>query len=323
MTDFAPCPLCESDSLFDMTGTDLMFGGDEEFEYRRCRSCSAVFQHPMPPLEKIATFYKDGYAPHVGKPKSRIGDCERAVLRLRYGYTELTSSVWARLIAPLLACIRYRDSISANHGGRAVDVGCGRGGLVAKLSEMGWQSEGVEFDAGAVAVARQAELEVFHGELSEAGFPDDTFDLVTTQHVIEHLADPNAFMQEVRRVLKPGGCFYAKTPNARALGRKWYGRFWFHNDVPRHLVLFTKASLSDLARRHSFEAISIHDFAGPKAVLNSHDWRVGLSGKPSRHRWGRRILGKIFALCARALGKGDVLLLRCRLHSNKRLSGVQ
>lgn len=309
----AQCPLCTGGSIHEMNGTDLMFGGEREYEYRKCVNCSASFQFPTPSLQEIAGFYRDGYGPHKSRTARKLGACHRAVLKTKYGYGDLDVPAWGMFLAPLLSLFRYRDSISAVPNGHAVDVGCGRGGLVSRLTELGWNAQGVEFDEGAAAVAQESGLSVFCGELSDAAFQENTFDLVTTQHVIEHLADPNAFLAEVARILKPGGTFYAKTPNALAFGRPSFGKFWFPNDVPRHLVLFSEQSLKELATRHGMDDVVVQNFAGPKAFLNSWDWRVSHKGKPSRHRPARRILGKLCALMARILGKGDELLLRCRL----------
>jgi SAM-dependent methyltransferase len=44
-------------------------------------------------------------------------------------------------------------------------------------------------------------------------FPDQTFDVVFADNVMEHVEDPRAVLREVYRVLKPGGVFLAKTPN--------------------------------------------------------------------------------------------------------------
>lgn len=59
----------------------------------------------------------------------------------------------------------------------------------------------------ATAIAREYyRLDVFTGELAEAGYHDGQFDVVVMDGLIEHVADPAALVRESRRILKPGGC---------------------------------------------------------------------------------------------------------------------
>jgi SAM-dependent methyltransferase len=55
--------------------------------------------------------------------------------------------------------------------------------------------------------------EGFVADVNELPFEDNTFDIVFSIYVLEHLADPGRFVGELRRVLKPGGLFLALTPN--------------------------------------------------------------------------------------------------------------
>lgn len=54
------------------------------------------------------------------------------------------------------------------------------------------------------------------GRIADAGgipYPDNSFDLVFSDNVMEHIEEPAKVLSEVDRVLKPGGCFLFKTPN--------------------------------------------------------------------------------------------------------------
>jgi SAM-dependent methyltransferase len=85
--------------------------------------------------------------------------------------------------------------------------------------------------------------------LFSARFSEHTFDAVTLSHVIEHVPDPLGLLVEVRRILKPGARIVLTTPNSRSLGHQKFREFWFGLDPPRHLQIFTPASLQELARR--------------------------------------------------------------------------
>ena len=53
----APCPICQQPSTYSFSSRDLMFNHQERYDYQCCTACHFIFQHPLPSLEKIATFY--------------------------------------------------------------------------------------------------------------------------------------------------------------------------------------------------------------------------------------------------------------------------
>ena len=85
-----------------------------------------------------------------------------------------------------------------------LDIGCATGMLLEHMRDSrGWDVRGVEVCEESVEKARRIRrLDVFHGTLDQAGFPDDSFDVVHSSHVIEHVADPVLFLREIRRILK-------------------------------------------------------------------------------------------------------------------------
>ncbi len=77
---------------------------------------------------------------------------------------------------------------------------------------------GVDLDTRFSTLAR-AEGCVARGDAMRLPFPDMTFDFAASFHLLEHVRDPRAAVEEVRRVLRPGAPFYAGVPNrTRVLG---------------------------------------------------------------------------------------------------------
>jgi SAM-dependent methyltransferase len=140
---------------------------------------------------------------------------------------------------------------------RLLEVGCAGGWLLKSARERGWEVQGVEVSADAVARARALGLEIFHGELGGAALPAGRFDLVYLGDVLEHVPDAPATVREIARVLKPGGKVYLRGPItthslARSLALALYGaagRPLVLREPPYHLWEFTPGSLRRVFER--------------------------------------------------------------------------
>lgn len=301
-----PCPLCQGAPRKAFNSRDLLYNLAIDYDYASCAECACVYQTPMPSEKTIQSFYPDEYA--VYQPisrKPRIGNWEKAVLQHRYSYQHLQVSFVYKLFAPLLAMIAYKDSIPFSNSVRLLDIGCGNGKFMNSMTALGWDCEGVEFSDTAIQECEKQSLKVFHGDVHAAEFDADTFDVVSIRHVIEHIPDPNIFLKEISRILKPGGRLVVKTPNSQALGRGYFGVFWFANDVPRHLVLFSPENLAEAAARQQLAAITQTCFTTPKIILNSWDYKTNNQGKPSKRKALPRLLAKAYVFLANVSGRGD------------------
>jgi len=98
---------------------------------------------------------------------------------------------------------------------RVLDLGCGRGGVV----ELFWRdvklAAGLDPDEPSLAERRTRGMPVITGRGEDLPFAGDTFDLVVSVWVLEHLRTPERVLGEVQRVLRPGGHFVFLTPNLR------------------------------------------------------------------------------------------------------------
>ena len=103
--------------------------------------------------------------------------------------------------------------------GRALVVGCGDGREAGQLARL-LRVDVVGIDIGtAFEFAREeaapATLLVMDGQA--LGFPDRSFDVIYSFHALEHIAEPQKALDEMRRVLRPGGIFLIGTPNSARL----------------------------------------------------------------------------------------------------------
>jgi ubiquinone/menaquinone biosynthesis C-methylase UbiE len=89
------------------------------------------------------------------------------------------------------------------HGRRVLEVGCGRGHLLQILQEAGADAVGIDTNPQAIATGVTSGMAV--GDAERLAYPDRSFDAVVSVHAIEHLEDLDGALEEMVRVLRPGG----------------------------------------------------------------------------------------------------------------------
>ncbi|GAA2088215.1 hypothetical protein GCM10009801_51700 [Streptomyces albiaxialis] len=176
--------------------------------------------------------------------------------------------------------------------GTILDIGCGDGTAAATASRTLHRHRIVGVDWSQDALRRASDhLTAVRGELSEPGLPFRTgsADAVLFSEVIEHLVDPDAALDELHRVLRPGGHLLLSTPNLAA----WYNRALLlfgtqpvfsevslrgihgrpGSQVVGHLRLFTARALRSMLPAAGFEVVRItgapyHDVPRPFRPLD-------------------------------------------------------
>ena len=281
---------------------DRLFGAPGLWSFRKCEdpSCGTLWLDPRPTREDIGKAYANYYTHQdVGrasfvKRAVRFLARERAAARFGYQTSQLpwpgkhlasaVASLYPGLGEHLDLMIRYLSAPNERKQ-RLLDVGCGDGEALDILRLLGWQVVGVELDGEAVVSARARGLDVRQGNLEDAGFSEKIFDVVTSSHVIEHVHDPLGFLREQRRVLKPGGCLIAVTPNAEGpMHRKW-AKYWFNLDPPRHFTIFTLASLQQLTSAAGFSQIHIITTARAVALAEMASTKMRDNGTYRTGSW--------------------------------------
>ncbi len=115
--------------------------------------------------------------------------------------------------------VRYRFAATYAPGRRVLDVACGTGYGAAMLADAGAASVcGVDISAEALSHARshyaRETVRWIEADARKLPFPDGDFDLISCFETIEHVAAPAEVLDELRRVLSPGGLLLVSTPNA-------------------------------------------------------------------------------------------------------------
>jgi SAM-dependent methyltransferase len=195
--------------------------------------------------------------------------------------------------------------------GRALEIGCGAGGMLRLLARVGWQAEGLEWDPEAAAVARQtSRCLVQVGDFMGAELPVARFSLILLSHVFEHLRDPRCVLRRLAALLRAGGRAVLIYPNPDSLGARLFGEHWVHWDPPRHLVLPPRRALRLLAPAFGLRVLSVrtptrmpeHGFAASRA------YAAGQAFSAARTDAGDRLLAAGARLLA-PLGLGEEVVM--------------
>jgi len=134
---------------------------------------------------------------------------------------------------------------------RLLDVGAAYGYSVSEALALGWQASGLEVSAAAAREAgRNTGGRVAVGSSLAMPFDRDTFDLITLWDVLEHLPEPHQAIQELVRVLRPGGQLVLTTGDVGSLVARVSGARWHLYTLPEHLFFYTRRSLSILLEAH-------------------------------------------------------------------------
>lgn len=127
--------------------------------------------------------------------------------------------------------------------GKALDIGCGVGDFLHTMEQHGWECTGVEPSEEAKAIAKKRiKAQVLASEDQE-NLPDNSFDVITMWHVLEHVDALWWQIQQLYRLCKPGGRIVIALPNYKSYDGQYYKAEWAAYDVPRHLNHFNKEIL--------------------------------------------------------------------------------
>jgi 2-polyprenyl-6-hydroxyphenyl methylase/3-demethylubiquinone-9 3-methyltransferase len=149
-------------------------------------------------------------------------------------------------------------------GKRVLDLGC-RSGALTKHFLDGNSVVGLDVDAAALEKVQALGIEPVQANVEEPlPFEGGTFDAVVAGELFEHLQFPDALVDEIRRVLRPGGVLVGSVPNAfRVQSRLRFLRGLPPEDDPTHLRMFSPRELRALLS--AFDDVSL-DFVGGRLV---------------------------------------------------------
>jgi 2-polyprenyl-3-methyl-5-hydroxy-6-metoxy-1,4-benzoquinol methylase len=150
--------------------------------------------------------------------------------------------------------------------GRLLDVGCGEGTFLQLAQKNGWQVSGTEVSLYAAGyTSNLLKVDIFCGELPDSRYLENSFDVVTMWHVLEHVMDPHCYLTEIHRILKPNGLLLLAVPNLNNLVMQIVYRIFkrrklklFSKDEKEvHIYHFSWETIKSYLEKTEFDCLSI------------------------------------------------------------------
>jgi SAM-dependent methyltransferase len=206
-----------------------------------CPACGGALAPPASGLRRCAACGSAVTAdPPAGSASLYAQPARRRLARARAVVLAVGTREQLTLLGPL------------EHGSRVLDLGAGDGRLAAALAGSGHRVTAVEPFRAVPAVPG---ITVLRESVEEVELPEQSFDAAVVWHVLEHLEEPLAALERVRRWLVPGGRVLVGVPNLASLQAQLGGERWFQLDVQRHVVHFTPLGVVILLERAGFSEL--------------------------------------------------------------------
>ena len=226
---------------------DRLFNAPGVWNLKQCAddSCGLVWLDPMPMEEDIAFAYRSYYT-HQGEDAIR-------------NFGKMSYQLLCGVLSRATGLINEKRAIRTRYlgdqtPGNMLEIGCGSGDYMKYMKNLGWRVEGVEIDPAACRCAREENLLTVHeGTLESAVFPDNGFDAIVMNHVIEHIYNPVELLKECHRIIKPGGRVILITPNIESWGHSQFQENWRGLEPPRHIHIFSPRTMNKMAKLANFK----------------------------------------------------------------------
>ena len=215
---------------------------------------------------------------------------------------------------------RARDIEPYRGHGRLLEVGCAHGFLLDHLRKRHWEVKGLEVSPlAAKYAAEELGLDIYCGKLEDAGYKDDSFDVVLLLDVLEHLHRPFETLKEIGRILAPEGVLVVQCPwelthweeRAEAYLKRMKPCTITPDAVPAHLYFFNPETLDAFLEKGGFHTVKKQ--SGNYGAIRRHIKPVSVNTGPFYERVARFIyfrmgFQQLLYRSAKLIGRGNGLI---------------
>ena len=278
MEPMKSCNLCGSRSMkFLLRGKDKMYPIEKEYNLFQCKKCGLIFVNPQPSKKELLKHYPEKKYYSLNKSSKGGSEMKSILQRVYYSKQNYFLKILLLLFKPFI------NSVKIIPGGRFLDVGCGSGELLSLMKEYNMECYGLEPGKFDKELAENKGTKIFNGNLEEANYLKEYFDVITMNHVLEHVENPTDTLKELKRIIKPDGTLIIGVPVSDCLAYSIFGESWIALDVPRHLYTYSKETLVRYARKADFKVEKIRYNSGPLQFAGSLLYFFGRHKKNQRY----------------------------------------
>lgn len=213
MRYFNSCILCDSTQLKPLKGFEKAY-------LSKCIQCGFVFSTCIPTFQELTAHYEG------------------------YGRNDYLSDLTIKRYHQLMDMFEpYRKT------NKILDVGCGIGYFLDVAKERGWEVHGTEYTDKAIEICSSKGIHMQKGVLNAENYEPESFDIVTSFEVIEHINNPREELKNIVNLMRKGGAFYITTPNFNSLLRYHLKADYNIVTWPEHLSYYTPQTLTKLLKK--------------------------------------------------------------------------
>jgi SAM-dependent methyltransferase len=276
------CPICGSEHTWlyrdDVVDLEYFVVPPRAFAVEKCAHCNSEFLIPRPTEEELPPFYPSDY----------------------HAYNENHGGV-ARLLvqARARARARFYGHLIPHRPGRLFDVGTGDCRHFDELRRfLDLECAGIEIQPEVAAKGRARGYDVLDGTLETADLTGHlgTYDVVSMNHVLEHVVQPRTMLERSFDLLQPGGYVIGQLPTVSSWEHDIFGHNWGGYHFPRHLQIPSRPGLAGLLAEVGFEAVTIRSAPHIQTTISLQNTLVRRGWRPAMHNGKTPIYTEL--LCA-------------------------
>jgi len=280
MNEHQNCIVCHSQEIPELIGYERAY-------LCKCQSCGLVFSKKIPTADELETYYR------------------------HYGINNYLSPITIKRYNQILDKLEvYRKT------NKLLDVGCGIGFFLVEAKKRGWEVYGTELSEASAKICVEKGIHIQNGILNSENYQPESFDVITSFEVIEHINNPIHDLKNFYTLLRKGGLVYITTPNFNSLLRyKLKGNYNIIT-YPEHLSYYTPHTLNKAFSIAGFKkqkiettGISLTRFKTSKG--QSDQKMISAKSDDERIRtqmdskWYLKFIKQLINISLTKIGKGD------------------